>query len=316
MAALDGLIRRQPAGIARHAHRRLHTTIRTECAAFRPDVIHVEQLQALAMLGQPPWPAPVILRMQNVESDLWAQWPASPWVQDLLRIEGDRMATHERRSMAHVAHTLAITDFDMIRLRSLYPELPADRTQSWTVPFPSELPAGAATGPDPVLVTPQSTGWGPNRQAADWVDKELVDAMARCAPNVSFWPPRRRGGKAPHAPAAESIDLFPANAIVAIPLFVGSGIRMRILEAWARGLPVVATKVAALGLDVRHGGELLIADDATSFATSVAALAASPDLRASLVARGRAYLRAHHDPATQGERLMAHYRHVCDRVAA
>jgi len=316
MATIDGLLRRQPAGIARHAHRRLQSIIRAECAAFRPDVIHVEQLQALAMLGKPPWPAPVILRMQNVESDLWAQWPASPWIQDLLRIEGDRMAAYERASMARASRTLAITDVDMIRLRSLYPDLAADRTKSWTVPFPDELPAGAPTGVDPVLVTPQSTGWGPNRQAADWVDDELVDAMARIAPNVAFWPTRKKDSKAQHVSTADSIDLFPANAIVAIPLFVGSGIRMRILEAWARGLPVVATTVAALGLDVRHGDELLIADDAGSFASSVAAIAASPDLRASLVARGRAYLRAHHDPALQGHRLMMHYEQVRDAVAA
>ena len=95
-----------------------------------------------------------------------------------------------------------------------------------------------------------------------------------------------------------------------MPLLTGSGIRMRILEAWARGLPVVATRVAAAGLAVESGRELLIADSADAFAQAVQRLQADATLRAQLIANGRAYLRRHHEPAACAAALIDHYRAV------
>jgi glycosyltransferase involved in cell wall biosynthesis len=71
------------------------------------------------------------------------------------------------------------------------------------------------------------------------------------------------------------------DAIVA-PLFFGGGTRLKVLEGFARRVPVVATTIAAEGLDVRNGVELLVADGPQRFAGALLRLHGDAGLRARL----------------------------------
>ena len=72
-----------------------------------------------------------------------------------------------------------------------------------------------------------------------------------------------------------------------VPIRVASGVRMKILEAWSRGVPVVATEAAAAGL--AHGAEtaLLRESDPAALALAIETLAHDPDRREALVGAGR-----------------------------
>jgi len=72
-----------------------------------------------------------------------------------------------------------------------------------------------------------------------------------------------------------------------VPLLAGSGTRVKLIEAWAAGRAVVSTSVGAEGLPARHGENLLLADDAHSFAEAVLLLLSAPDLRRQLGQAGR-----------------------------
>jgi glycosyltransferase involved in cell wall biosynthesis len=79
-----------------------------------------------------------------------------------------------------------------------------------------------------------------------------------------------------------------ARAKVAIvPLLAGSGTRVKILEAWAAGVPVVSTPLGAEGLPARAGEHLLLADGAPAFRDAVSSLLASPALRDGIGRAGR-----------------------------
>ena len=71
------------------------------------------------------------------------------------------------------------------------------------------------------------------------------------------------------------------------PLRIGGGTRLKILEAMALGTPVVATEKGAEGLCIQHGGDILLAKDAQSFARETIALLAGADLRRRLAVAGR-----------------------------
>ena len=85
-------------------------------------------------------------------------------------------------------------------------------------------------------------------------------------------------------------DIRPAVAqswVCVVPLRVGSGTRLKILEAMALGTPVVSTSKGAEGLKVTSEKNILVADDPDGFAQAVLRLLADEDLRARLSANGR-----------------------------
>jgi glycosyltransferase involved in cell wall biosynthesis len=75
--------------------------------------------------------------------------------------------------------------------------------------------------------------------------------------------------------------------VCVVPLKVGGGSRLKILEAMALGTPVVATSKGAEGLDVTAGEDILIADEPSAFADAVLQLLEDQALRARLTANGR-----------------------------
>jgi len=78
-----------------------------------------------------------------------------------------------------------------------------------------------------------------------------------------------------------AVELARAD-IVAVPLRVGGGTRIKILEAFAHRIPVVSTTAGATGLDVVHGRDLLIADDPQAFARACVALLTDQEQRGRL----------------------------------
>ena len=76
--------------------------------------------------------------------------------------------------------------------------------------------------------------------------------------------------------------------LVAVPLEVGSGTRLKILEAWAHRIPVVSTALGCAGLGAQHGVHLLVADGLDAFAAACARLVVDPDLAERLAAKAYA----------------------------
>jgi len=99
---------------------------------------------------------------------------------------------------------------------------------------------------------------------------------------------------------------FASIDVLIVPLRFGGGVRIRILEALAAGMPVVATPVAVAGLACTPGEHVRVAPDAEGLAGEVARLLAAPAEARALGERGRAWCAAHHGPdVLRGARLAA-----------
>jgi glycosyltransferase involved in cell wall biosynthesis len=81
-------------------------------------------------------------------------------------------------------------------------------------------------------------------------------------------------------------EIAQARVVVA-PLRAGSGTRIKILEGWAAGRCVVATPLAAEGLEARHGANIVLATEAREFALAVCNLLENPVESQRLGAAGR-----------------------------
>jgi len=87
--------------------------------------------------------------------------------------------------------------------------------------------------------------------------------------------------------------IYRAAAVMAVPLLEGGGTRLKVLEAWALGRPVVSTTVGVRGLGVVPGREALVADEPAAFARALADVLAEPQLALALVEAGRRAVQAH-----------------------
>jgi glycosyltransferase involved in cell wall biosynthesis len=85
------------------------------------------------------------------------------------------------------------------------------------------------------------------------------------------------------------------SAVLVVPVHSGSGMRVKILEAFARGIPVVSTKVGVEGIDARPDEHLLVADSPAAFATAVTRLLHEPDTAARLARAGRTLVEQRYD---------------------
>jgi glycosyltransferase involved in cell wall biosynthesis len=165
--------------------------------------------------------------------------------------------------------------------------------------------------------------WPPNSEGVLWFAREVLPRVRAVVPDALFTVVGRRPPDSVRA-LAEEMDglmevtgylddptsLFPEVGAFVIPLLSGGGMRVKILEAWAHGLPVVSTTVGAEGIAVTPGGDALLADEAEAFAAAVVRLLHSPDARASLVAAGRGTVAARYDARTVYDALAEVYAPV------
>jgi len=82
-------------------------------------------------------------------------------------------------------------------------------------------------------------------------------------------------------------------AVVAAPLRIGGGMRVKVLEALAAGKPVVASRLAADGLDLHDGEQIVLTESDQQFAEAIVALLVNPDRRARIARSARAWACAH-----------------------
>jgi glycosyltransferase involved in cell wall biosynthesis len=122
----------------------------------------------------------------------------------------------------------------------------------------------------------------------------LVLAGSRPPASVTSLPERDPSIEVPgfvddmHSLAAEA-------AVFIVPLRSGSGMRVKILNAMAMGLPVVSTSVGCEGIPAVDGRDALIADTAQDLAQAVTSLLASPNLRFRIAANGRKFVEENFD---------------------
>lgn len=114
----------------------------------------------------------------------------------------------------------------------------------------------------------------PNRQGRAWFEENVWPDLAREFPGLAW----RLIGKGAN-PVEDAVAELARAQVAVVPILSGSGTRLKILEAWAAGTPVVSTTLGAEGLECRSGEHLLLADQPGEFRKAVVALLRDPALR-------------------------------------
>jgi glycosyltransferase involved in cell wall biosynthesis len=188
------------------------------------------------------------------------------------------------------------------------------RTVPNAVPLPAAvLPRPARSDAQVVLVVGTLT-YGPNIEGARWLVHEVLPLLPPAVRLHLVGPaaPPVRALAEERVVVHDAVDdldpVYAAAGVVAVPVRHGSGTRIKVLEAFARGRPVVSTRLGAAGLEVRDGHDLLLADEPEAFAAALLA-ALDAEVGARLVASARALVAEAYDVATvcdDAGRLLAH----------
>jgi len=196
---------------------------------------------------------------------------------------------YERRLAKLADVVTAVTDADAAALGALAPGLPIR-----AVPIgldASEYRSLWQRG-TPELAFFGDLGWRPNSDAAIHLCQDVVPLLP-VRPRVTI-AGRRPGGDVRRlaGPGVEVTGAVPAmdavlagDTVTVAPLRAGTGMRVKLLEAMAWGLPSVTSTIGCAGID--HGGALVVADGAEQTAAAIAALLPDDDRRAALGRAGR-----------------------------
>jgi glycosyltransferase involved in cell wall biosynthesis len=166
------------------------------------------------------------------------------------------------------------------------------------------LPLGRSSNP-PLILFVGALSWGPNAAAVQFLAREVLPQVQQRLPGVRLRivgrdpdAAVRALGQLPGVEVAGSVpDVIPhlrEASLLAVPLESGGGTRLKILEAFAAGLPVVSTPVGCEGLRGRQEEHLLVAERA-AFAAAVLRQLTNPGLAGELARNARLLAQQEYD---------------------
>lgn len=264
---------------------------------------------------------PVICVHHNVESSLLrrrAQLARNRATRFYIRHQSMLMEREERTWCPRVAMNVMVSTEDAALLRAMVPTAVVT-----VVPNGVDTAVFAPTeGPQAGLVFAGGMSWFPNRDALDffcesilprirakWTDPLPVAWVGRVDESVrSLYSARFGVNVTGYVP-----DIRPVVAGAAcyvVPLRVGGGTRLKILDAWAMGKAIVSTSVGCEGLEARDGENILIRDDPEDFATAVVQVLADSHLRRRLERGAREIVERHYSWDVIATGLHADYEAV------
>ncbi len=305
-----------PIGIARYHLPALGRAVEEEVAGFDPHLVHVEQAQLVWLIRRLACRCPILLRQQNVESQILERlaqlhrWP----LRGMLKREARRTAAVEAEACRAARVVAAISSLDAVALLGL---APAARVFVLPAPFETDGPfALTPLAGDPPWLCLGSFDWRPNRDGATWLLGQVWPHLRELStggvlhlvgPGSTSLPESSDPRVVRHGRVQSAAAMYHPRAVALVPVRAGSGVRLRIIEAWAAGVPVVTTPVGAEGLGAIDGDDVLVAESPSGFAAAAVRAAGEPALRQRLVSAGQRRL-ASHKPDAVATRAVSLYR--------
>lgn len=287
--------------------RRAYTVASYESAAFRNrlrellasesfDLVHADSLD---LSGYFPVVSalPVVCVHHDAQSALLlrrARMERAAWKRAYLAFQSKLMLAEERRWCPKVSLNVAVSDVDRDTLLRVAPG-------STVVVVPNGVdtdeltPRGTAKGG---IVFVGGTTWFPNKDALEYFCKAILPELRK----LGFDGPITWVGRASERERREyrtryGLDMtgyvddirpfVDAALCYVVPIRVGGGTRIKILDAWALGKAIVSTSIGCEGLNARDGVNILVRDDPRDFSRAIQEVVSNHEFRRRLEASAR-----------------------------
>jgi glycosyltransferase involved in cell wall biosynthesis len=304
-----------PYSVATHKGRALRRALAEIARTQHVDVWHCEWTPYAETLCSIASGRRVVMA-HNVESLIWQRYyetennPLRRWY---IGRQWRKFQSFERRIFSEVEYAIAVSDADARRLRE---------------DFGAARVAVVENGVDTAYFQPQarrrrpgrllflgSLDWRPNLDGVRLLLERIFPAVRAAEPSASLCivgrnPPewlRRQAavmsGVELHANVADVRPFLADCSLLVVPLRIGGGSRLKILEALASGTPVVSTRVGAEGLRLQAGQDFTLVEDIDDLTNALITSIRHPEVLQAESERGREKVLEHYDWDRLAEQL-------------
>lgn len=285
------------------------------------DIVHVDGLPPSAYIDviRSHSNAKVSMRAHNVEYVIWERIVVEEkkWLKKLyLSIQVKRLKKYEINALSKCDVVLAISKEDEGTIKICSPS-----TKTIIVPAGMDIDdilKDSSSNQDLFFIG--SFDWQPNLQGMEWFFGNVWNAVKKSFPSVRFV---IAGKKMP----ASVLKLKSENVVIAgevpdakqfilehgvmiVPLVSGSGIRIKIVEAMALGKTIIATTIAAEGLGLTDGENILIANNAQEFVRHIGKCLNDAPFRKRIGENAHRFALENFQNKRIFEKLTAYYRQI------
>lgn len=267
------------------------------------DIVHPDQLNMAQFAVD--LPGALVLDEHNAVWTIVARMAANSASlpkRIFLDLEARRLRRYEGAICARFDALLAVSEPDLrfleLAAANAGTMLPPAEVIPIAVDAHAEPPIPRAEAPKTIL-SMATMFWPPNVDGVLWFANEVYPLVKREVPDATFAvvgarPPasvRRLAEQDPSIEVTGYVDdprpYLEQTAALIVPVRAGGGMRVKILEALARGLPIVSTTIGYEGIDLTPGEHLLVGDTPAAFAEALVRVLRDPALGRRLAAAGR-----------------------------
>jgi sugar transferase (PEP-CTERM/EpsH1 system associated) len=290
-----------PYSVWRFRSRNFATAIKEKMRKEKFDLVHIDTI-ALADYVKYASNAKLILNHHNIESTLMlrrSRRERNLLVKLYLYLQGSKLRRYEKLMASKFTVNVAVSDLDKAELLTIAPRIRVEVVENGTDTdyfAPQNIPQTTS------LIFAGGMTWYPNRDAMIWFVQEIYPLIKKQVTEVEMIligrvPPQEVLDSASSDPSIRVMGYvddvrnhLARAAVYVVPIRVGGGTRLKILDAMSAGKAIVSTSVGCEGITVTDRENIYVADDPSDFANKVCALLRDANTRDYLGKNARRFV--------------------------
>ncbi len=278
-AVITSILQSQPLMITRYISRALKNAFLEKINIVKPDIIHLDLLTLAGLLDVIPDTVQVVINEHNIESDLIlqkAEGYSSGLMKSILKREYNLLSKFEMKSCRKVDAILACSENDRDEIVKFGVEnvhtIPNGVNTNELIPGTGKL--------NEHFVFLGGMGWYPNKRGMEWFVKFVMPILFETSkniqidvvgnPNPEIFIPDIYKDNINILGFVDDFRPIVQNALAMIvPLTVGSGTRLKVLEGMSLGKCIISTQKGAEGINLENNKNVIFADSANEFACAM-----------------------------------------------
>jgi glycosyltransferase involved in cell wall biosynthesis len=317
-----------PYNVSKYHRSELEIFVKDYLKVKKPDIIHVTNLHMGWIIDviREVSDIPVVLRQENLEMTImqrFSEKQANPFIKKYSYMQYKKFIKYEPALCEKFDQCIMITPKDAERLNELNPKV-----KTSVIPVGVEEKLLNLNNPGKVPFSLAHIGhldWYPNQDSLEWFLNDIFPRVLNKYPQTKL---HVYGGGVPDnfiIPKEIRLnviiegfvdDLWSellSRSLAIVPLRIGSGLRVKILEMMAVGQNIISTSIGKEGINVTDENEILIADDAETFAEKIISYFDESYNSKEMIKNGRRLISERYTWKTVAEQFESVYQNLLDK---